>query len=424
MFSIILQKDLDQIPCQFNHKFPVQFYVQDVTKDVKTIFLCQQCLTMQTLPQNAKLFDKAKGKMLQQKQQSLELGKMLIQKQVQQIEQLAYEIDNYKTFIIQQIDSSKQDIKLWRQQLESFYVEEKAFNFDIEVKSLHLSQEEYQLKEHIRLAESILNLNQSYYQKINEKLHKFFDIDQFQKLQTRLDYSINKSELNILLKDQEIFQLHKNLMIQKFPNKWFLRGNFDNIEENIIYHILNWRTYRQNTEEISRFYDDMDGSQNFLSLMFPNFYKSQFHQNSVRLTPQERNEMINDEQVTEQLIENFQMYLCYSGLQLFENKIKIQNILQLQKFQNIKNMQGLQRVISSLSVLNQRQNALLLLKFLKEIDFYYNEIFIYYDLLKEEGNQNQYAFSFQQVKEYFVQSDLLDEKWVTHKILTNQILDV
>ncbi|CAD8113489.1 unnamed protein product [Paramecium primaurelia] len=422
MFSIILQKDLDQIPCQFNHKFPVQFYVQDVTKDVKTIFLCQQCLTMQTLPQNAKPFDKAKGKMLQQKQQSLELGKMLIQKQVQQIEQLAYEIDNYKTFIMQQIDSSKQDIKLWRQQLESFYVQEKAFNFDIEVKSLHLSQEEYQLKEHIRLVESILNFNQSYYQKINEKLHKFFDLDQFQKLQTKLDYSINKSELNNLLKDQEIFQLHQSLMIQKFPNKWFLRGNFDDMEENITYHILNWRTYRQNTEEIAIFYDDMDCNQKFLSEMFPNFYKSQFHYNSVRLTPQERNEMINDEQVAKQLVENFQMYLCYSGLQLFENKIKIQNILQLQKFQNIKNVQGLQRVISSLSVLNQRQNALLLLKFLKEIDFYYNEIFINYDLLKEEGNQ--YAFSFQQVKEYFVQSDLLDEKWVTHKILTNQILDV
>ncbi|CAD8193071.1 unnamed protein product [Paramecium octaurelia] len=424
MSQINIQQDFDQIQCQFNHKSPILFFVLDISQDVKAKFFCQKCLTIQTLPNNAKSFDKAKEKILQQKQQQLEITKILIQKKVQLIEQLAIEIDSFKTFIMQQIDQSKQDIKLWRQQLEISYLEEKNINFELEMKSFHLNSEEYKLKEHIRIEQKLLNFNSSFNQKLSLKLKCFFDLEEFKKCQQLIDLSVDQSELQHLLLEQEEFKLNQTFVIQNFPNKWFLLGNFDYIQDSIKYHLLNWRTYHQNTVDIAKFYDDMDHNYEFLTYLFPNFYKSKYNQNSKRLTLQERNEIINNEQVTKQLVENFQMYLCYAGLQMQEDKINVQNEKQFKKFRNFTNMQGLQRVISSFSVLNQRKNALLLVKFIKEIDFFYSNKFIYYDRLQEEGNQDQDALSFELVKEYYVQSDIMDQKWVTSKILTHETLAV
>ncbi|CAD8103778.1 unnamed protein product [Paramecium sonneborni] len=423
MSSIIQPKHLDRISCKFNHESPIKFFVLDVTKESKATFFCEKCLTIGVLPLNAKSLDEVNGQIIQQKQLSLELGKMLILKQVKEIEHLGQELDLIKTFIIKQLDSSIQNKKMWQSQLEAFYKQEEQFNIELELKQLNLNQEEYKLKENIRLKENILKFNQSFYEKIRNNLYLFLDLNKFQTCKKILDQSINKTELNSLLKNQEEIKQQKKIIISKFPNQYFLRGNFDNIKENIIYHFFNWRTYRQNSVEIVEFYEDLSENQEFLSHLFPNFYQSQYHQNSIRLTPQERNQMIKDEQAIKQLIENFQMYLCYSGLQFQGNKIVIQNKQQLLKFQQ-KNIEGLRRVISSLSVLSQRQNALLLVKFIKEVDFFYNEMFINYDLLQEEGNQDKQALKFEEVKRYFVQSDIQDKQWVTYKILTNQALDL
>ncbi|CAK89289.1 unnamed protein product (macronuclear) [Paramecium tetraurelia] len=417
-------KDFEQIKCQFNHTSPIQFFVLDDTQDLKAKFFCQKCLTTQTLPNNAKSFNEAKEKILQQKQQQLEITKILIQKKVQLIEQLAIEIDSFKTFIMQQMNQSQQDIKLWRQQLETSYLEEKNIDFESEMESFHLNSEEYKLKEQIRIEQKLLNFNNSFNQKIHLKIKCFFNLEEFQKCQQILDKSVDGSELQNLQQQQEEFELNKTLVIQNFPNKWFLLGKFDHIQDSIKQHLLNWRTYTQNTMEIVQFYDDMNHNYEFLTYLFPNFYKSKYNPKSTRLTPQERNEIINNEQVAKQLVENFQMYLFFAGLQMQEDKINVQNEKQFKSFRNQTNREGLQRVISSLSVLNQRKYALLLVKFIKEADFFYDSIFLYYDLLQEEGNQDQNALSFEKVRESYVQLEIMNQEWVSSKILTNKTLDV
>ncbi|CAD8127524.1 unnamed protein product [Paramecium sonneborni] len=424
MSSAILFDNLNKIVCQYKHKYDVLFYVVNGNQDSKITFFCQQCLSKQTLPQNAESLEKAKEKIKYHKNTTLELANLLIQRQIQKIQELNAKIDEFKSQILQQIDQSQDNLKLWRQQLETFYEEEKSYDIELELKSLNLNNEEYHLNQQIRLEEKILASNHSFYQKLSQKLSMFFELNQFQDAYQILNLSINSNELNRLKKELEEQELVQTQLMKAYPNQWFLRGNFENIQDVTKNHLYHWRNYHQNTEQIELFYNHMNKNENYLSLLFPNFYNSKQTNKSSRLSPGERNKIIKDEKAIKQLIENFEMYLCYVGVQLFEEKIIVQNQVQFKKFQNQNNVSGLQRVISSLSVLGQRENALLLVKLMKDCNFYYKKKFIYYDLLKEEGNQDEDAFSFDEVKKYFVEEDLSGQEWVSFKLFINESLNV
>ncbi|CAD8212033.1 unnamed protein product [Paramecium pentaurelia] len=421
--SLILPEQDIGIPCQFNHQNPPEFMVLNGNK-IAT-FYCKECLTKQTLPNNAISISKAKYVMKQKKLSSFKIVSHLYENQIKQIEKLAKELNQLKTYLFQQIDQSIQTISMWRQQLELEQGNEKLFDYKTLLQLLHLNNEECELQELIRLEQKIFACNQTFHKKITLHLKDILNLDQFQSCQQILNQCIDVSELNKHLTKQKEFEFNLTKVYQNFPNTRILLGNFDQIEYNIQNHLQNWRNYYLNTEEIAYFYQDMSKNHNFLSLLFPNFFSSQFFIQNVRLNPLERNEIIKDDKMKKQLIENCQMYLCYQGVQLAENKIIIQDIKQFNKYRNDqKNKQGLQRVISSLSVLNQRKNALLIIAFTKENDFYYQDTFINYDLLQEEGNKDENALKFQDVKQYYLQQDLMEEQWATFKILTNQNLDL
>ncbi|CAD8211440.1 unnamed protein product [Paramecium octaurelia] len=418
---IIPLKDFD-VSCSYNHENPADYIVK-YGKEQPT-YLCRQCLSVFTLPKNAIKVAEVVEKCRQQKQRYHKIVDPLFENNKVKIQKLLDNLIDFKSQVLQQIEQSITATRLWLEELEEHQSKEQALDYKYQSQQFHLNYEEYELQEFIRLERKILKCNTSYINKLKEHLKEYINIGQFEPCQQIIDNCLDNSELDQCLSQELEFESNKTQVISKSPNKWFLQGNIDPILDNIKNHLKNWRTYDMNTEEMGYFYFDMNSNQYFLSYLFPNFFQSQFCEKSVRLTPQERNEIIQDKRALNQIEENLQMFLCYLGVKLAGNKVTLNGTNQWEKYQKDKNNKsGLQRVISSLSVLNQRKIALQLVAFTKENNFQYQETFINYDLLKEEGNTSEQALTFSDVKGYYLQDELMQNKWATVKILTDQNLD-
>ncbi|CAK67182.1 unnamed protein product (macronuclear) [Paramecium tetraurelia] len=422
MKSVIIPfKDFDVI-CSYNHKIPAA-YILKYGKEEPT-YICKDCLSIYTLPKNAINVGEVVEKCRQQKQRYCKLVDPLFEEYKKCIQQLSVNLFDFKSQIVQQIDQSITTTRLWLEELEVLQSKELILDYKYQSQQFHLNCEEYELKEFIRIEQMILKCNKSYFLKLTQYLEDYVNIDQFQPCQQIINNCLDNSKLDGFLSQQKEFDDNQTYAISKSPNKWFLQGNIDPISDDIKNHLKNWRTYNLNTELMRYFYFDMNNNQYFLSHLFPNFFQSQFCEYSVRLNPQERNEIIKDKTVLNQIEEHLQMFLCYLGVKLVGDQVALIDKNRWEEYRKVKNNKsGLQRVISSLSVLNQRKIALQLVAFTKEINFEYKETFINYDLLKEEGNTSEQALTFQDAKGYYLQDDLMKNKWATFTILTNQNLD-
>ncbi|CAD8114611.1 unnamed protein product [Paramecium primaurelia] len=187
----------------------------------------------------------------------------------------------------------------------------------------------------------------------------------------------------------------------KQPNYDFHKTRKDGVKKDILYHIEKWNQYQENSKEIKNFYKDLEQDHSFIQWIFPNFFNSMFNSDSYRLTIEERNQMIEDNDIMRFYISNYKMFLRFLGIKWNNEKLELENknqfniCLQI----NTHNQLRLRRVLASLSVLGQRKLAIQLLDFIyKECNKLYGTQYYLYDLVQEE--QQKYQIDFQSQQDY------------------------
>ncbi|CAD8211453.1 unnamed protein product [Paramecium pentaurelia] len=165
------------------------------------------------------------------------------------------------------------------------------------------------------------------------------------------------------------------------------------VRNNIHFHIENWETYEANSSQIKKFYEDLEYDHSFIQWIFPNFFNSMFNSDSYRLTIEERDKMIKDQNVMEFFVKNYKMFLKFLGIKWNINELVVENQQQFYKCLRINthNQLRLKRVLASLSVLGQREEALKLLKLIHKEDnqLYGTEYYLYDHLMDEKQIENK-----------------------------------
>ncbi|CAD8066797.1 unnamed protein product [Paramecium primaurelia] len=179
----------------------------------------------------------------------------------------------------------------------------------------------------------------------------------------------------------------------RLPNYDFHSTQKGCVRNDIHFHIENWETYEANSSQIKKFYEDLEYDHSFIQWIFPNFFNSMFNSDSYRLTIEERDKMIKDQKVMEFYVKNYKMFLKFLGIQWNTNELVLENQKQFYKCLRINthNQLRLKRVLASLSVLGQREEALKLLKLIHKEDnqLYGTEYYLYDHLMDEKQIENK-----------------------------------
>ncbi|CAD8122998.1 unnamed protein product [Paramecium sonneborni] len=158
--QIIQQKNFGKIPCQFNHGSPIKCLIFDVTKERQATYFCENALL-------CKFYLKIQNLWIKQKDRN---------------KNNRWNIQDYKLIIpnhslyISYINLNKIQ-RCENNNLRFSMCKKMKFNVELEVKYLHLNLEKYKLKELIRLQAKILNYNQTFNQKRDQKIHQFLDLN-------------------------------------------------------------------------------------------------------------------------------------------------------------------------------------------------------------------------------------------------------
>ncbi|CAD8122207.1 unnamed protein product [Paramecium sonneborni] len=170
------------------------------------------------------------------------------------------------------------------------------------------------------------------------------------------------------------------------PNFNFHKFQKNGVRSKIHQHIKNWQNY-QDVNELNQFYQDLEYDHSFIQWIFPNFFNSMFNSESYRLTIEERNLMINDDEIMQFYFQNYKMFLKFLGIEWDKEELILKNQKQFNKCLHINthNQLRLKRVFASLSVLGKREEAIKLLDliFKQENKLYRTEYYLYEQVLEE-----------------------------------------
>ncbi|CAD8083674.1 unnamed protein product [Paramecium primaurelia] len=235
------------------------------------------------------------------------------------------------------------------------------------------------------------------------------------------------------LKDTQFGRSTIQPKMSEYPNLDFYKGVYPfQLNNQIQFHIKHWKTYNQPYQWI-KFYSDLESDKQFMQWLYPNFFQSFLNTTSFRLSIKERNSFIEDESIMKQYLDNIKMFQRFLGIGRDESQ-QLQ-ILDQQQFDQCiysytQNQVRIQRFISSMSILGQRELALELLQVIKnkltKKNKIYQSKFQGFELLVEELDLSAQSLfskkkptkSFGEYKTHYVQEDLLNEPWVQASILT------
>ncbi|CAD8065865.1 unnamed protein product [Paramecium sonneborni] len=209
----------------------------------------------------------------------------------------------------------------------------------------------------------------------------------------------------MMQKNRRVQSESKQIGLKKgeLHNYDFHKTKTGNLSKDILDHIQNWDQYKEkeNSEKkeeqykIQKFYKDLEQNHSFIQWIFPNFFKSMFNSDCYRLTIEERNLMIENDEIRKFYVNNYKMFLKFLGIEWNNEILKLVNKNQFQTCLRINkhNQLRLRRVLASLSVLGQRNLALQLLEFLQKYDnqLYGTQYYLYDSVKEEQQNdlQNQ-----------------------------------
>ncbi|CAD8115633.1 unnamed protein product [Paramecium sonneborni] len=223
------------------------------------------------------------------------------------------------------------------------------------------------------------------------------------------------------------------------PNLDFYRGVYPfQLNNQIQFHMKHWKTYNQQYQW-NKFYSDLESDKQFMQWLYPNFFQSFLNTTSFRLSIKERNSFIEDQQIIQQYVENIKMFQRFLGIGRDDNQDLL--IIDQQQFDQCiysytSNQVRIQRFISSMSILGQRDLALETLQVIKnkltKKNKIYQSKFQGFELLIEEFDYSAQSLyskkkptkSFEEYKTHYVQEDLFNELWVQASILTKAPIQV